>query len=105
MAKKDRDYSIKDIEIDPRLKVIRKEMIISFLMLTGFMFTVTGSSYLLWDGGEVADYSFILGMPSYFAIPALLSIGWWIVMILVIYFYYSPVDMSPYIEKEEDKND
>lgn len=60
-----RDYDFKDIDVDPRFEVCKKEMFIAFGVFVVFAVAMLLVVFVV-GGGDPLQYNYILGMPAWY---------------------------------------
>lgn len=102
MGKKGRDgdYSIKDIEVDPRFVVAAREMYITY----GFqiLFTATIIAIAFGFGGKtLGEYKFIFGMPSWWFGTVVATAIFIALLTVLCTRVFKDISIEPYETPEE----
>jgi uncharacterized membrane protein YhdT len=98
----DTDYTLKDIEIDPRFIVAAKEMYISYLFQ--ILYTVTIISIAFGFGGkDLGEYTFIFGMPSWWFGTVVATILFIVLLVVLCTRVFKEISIEAYTMDTHDK--
>lgn len=88
-----RDYDFKDIEIDPRFKVCRREMIITLAIWFLYAIISIVVAYEL-GKGPVEAYSYVMGLPQWWFATIVITLIFTLVVIGVTLFVFKDMDLT-----------
>lgn len=96
--KNDQDYDIKEVEVDERFVIAKKEMLIVFAVQLCYTFIMLIVAYTV-GKGDPRNYNFILGMPAWWFYSLLITV----IFLFLIYYLVSkifiPISVEPWIEQ------
>lgn len=96
-----RNYSIKEIEDDPRLKRTTKEFFITFF--TYIIYAALMMVNLFFFGQHSQDFPKVLGLPLWIFILICLIVGMVVTVELICTFVYKDMDLTSTKNKQEEK--
>lgn len=100
MAKNDRDYDIKDIEIDERFVLAKRDMLIAFLVVISYTLVMIGAAYIF-GKGDPRNYKYVLGMPFWWFVNLAITAVYLVIIYILTHKVYEAVDVSAYLHEEE----
>lgn len=100
MVKNERDYDIKDIEVDERFIIAKKEMLITFAVQLSFTFLMIFTAYTV-GRGDPRNYNFIMGIPAWWIYCLGITIGFLVLIYVLTSKVYKDVSVEAYIEEKK----
>jgi len=101
---KNKDYDIREIDVDPRFVIAKKEMLITFAVQLCYTFLMLIVAYTV-GKGDPKNYSFIMGMPAWW-FYALIITG---VFLILIYFIvtkvFVPISVEPWVKENQERGE
>ncbi len=94
-----RDYSFDDIVEDERFVVCRREAIVSIIMYFVLAGSMLVAMYVV-GAGDPTQYSYILGMPTWYFAVGLCAIGAIVILNILLSKYYRHMSLDPEGELE-----
>lgn len=104
MSKGDRDYDIKDIVVDERFIIAKKEMLITFAVQISFTLIMIFTAYTV-GNGDPKDYTYIMGMPSWWFYCLAITIVFLGIIYILTSKVYKNVSVEAYLEIENAESD
>lgn len=98
----DQDYDMKDIEVDERFVIAKKEMLIVFAVQLCYTFIMLIVAYTV-GKGDPRNYNFILGMPAWWFYALLITVLFLILIHYLVSKIFIPVSVEPWIEQIKEK--
>ncbi|NLC12381.1 MAG: YhdT family protein [Firmicutes bacterium] len=100
----DYDYDIRNIEVDKRFVIAKKEMLITFIVQLCYTFLMLIVAYAT-GKGDPKNYSFIMGMPAWWFYALLITALFLILIYYIITKVFVPVSVEPWIEQEQERGE
>ncbi len=98
-----RDWSASDIKEDPRFKICRKEMIISFAVWAIFAAALLICIYII-GGGDPLEYGYICAMPAWLFWETIICIVTIVVVAVVVDKLFKHMSLEAY-EDDDTQED
>ncbi|MDD5014714.1 MAG: YhdT family protein [Atribacterota bacterium] len=87
------DYKFSDIKIDPRFKIAKREMLISFAIQILFTIIMVGIAHIF-GGRPLKEYTFILGMPSWFFLLLVAYLFCIVTVSYIVLYKFKNIDIN-----------
>lgn len=87
-------------KVDKRFPICTREMLITFIFLTAYCLFVVFVSYGL-GGKPLNQYTFIMGMPSWFFILILGMVVFIAILGFICFKVFANISIEAYIDQEE----
>ena len=94
------DYDFKEIDVDPRFKVCLKEVFICFAVFALFSIAMIFSVFYI-GGGNPLEFTYTLGMPSWFFAVIVVCIATCVLVAVVLDKFFTHMSLEAVGELEE----
>lgn len=101
---KNRDYDIRNIEVDERFVIAKREMLITFAVQLCYTFVMLIVAYTV-GKGDPKSYSFIMGMPGWWFYALLVTIAFLVLIYYLISKVFVPVSVEPWVEQKHERGE
>ncbi|MBK5251671.1 MAG: YhdT family protein [Peptostreptococcaceae bacterium] len=96
----DTNYELDEIEVDPRFVICEKEMKLVFSIQLAFTTVMITLGYFL-GRGDPKDYTYILGMPTWWFVSIVTSFIFFGIIVYVVKFKFQDMSLDDTIESTE----
>jgi uncharacterized membrane protein YhdT len=94
------NYSLDEIEMDPRFIICEKEMKLVFVVQLIFTIVSIAAAYLL-GSGDPKNYSYILGLPTWWFAIIAISVLFTGIVIYITKFKLVDMDLADEVRNDE----
>lgn len=97
MSANDRDYDIKDVKVDERFLIAKREMLITFAVQVAYTIVMLVVGYSL-GKGDPRNYTFIAGMPAWWFWALVITAGFLVVVYYLVRRVFKDMSVEPWVK-------
>lgn len=96
MKVNERDYDIREIQVDERFRIAKREMLITFVVQLAYTFLMLVVAYTL-GKGDPSRYRFVMGMPEWWFWSLVITLGFLGLIYYLVRRVFKDMPIDPWL--------